>query len=76
MHLETQIASARKGLLTRQMSQVLEDEQIESSTLLERVAKGEVVIPANHNHYNLRAKGIGKGLSTKINVNLGVSEDC
>lgn len=72
----TQMAAARKGVLTPQMQQVLADERIHQDDLLERVANGRIVIPANRNHPNLIAKGIGAGLSTKINVNLGVSEDC
>lgn len=38
--------------------------------------RGIVAIPANKNHKNLSPYGIGEGLSTKINVNLGISKDC
>jgi len=72
----TQMAAARRGILTPQMQQVLADEKIHQADLLARIAEGKIVIPANHNHKNLIAKGIGTGLTTKINVNLGVSEDC
>ena len=44
--------------------------------LLPLVAKGQVAIPANKNHTSLSAEGIGTGLKTKINVNLGISGDC
>ena len=76
MTSSTQMAAARKGLLTPQMRQVLADEPLHEADLLARVAEGRIVIPANHNHTTLKAKGIGAGLTTKINVNLGVSEDC
>ncbi len=72
----TQMDAARQGILTPQMQQVLADETIHEADLLARVAEGKIAIPANRNHTNLIAKGIGAGLSTKINVNLGVSEDC
>lgn len=72
----TQMSHARKGIVTPQMEQVLLAERISRADLLERVAAGRIVIPANHNHPQLTAKGVGQGLSTKINVNLGVSEDC
>jgi phosphomethylpyrimidine synthase len=72
----TQMAAARQGTLTPQMQQVLADERITESDLMERLASGKIALPANRNHPNLLAKGIGTGLSTKINVNLGVSEDC
>ena len=40
------------------------------------VARGEVCIPCNINHRSISAEGIGSGLRTKINVNLGISGDC
>jgi len=58
------------------MKQVLAQEKISESELLQRVADGRIVIPANRKHANLIARGVGRGLTTKINVNLGVSEDC
>jgi phosphomethylpyrimidine synthase len=41
-----------------------------------RMAKGTVIIPANRNHLNIDPEGVGDGLRTKINVNLGISKDC
>lgn len=72
----TQMSAARQGVLTSQMRQVLAAESISETDLLARVADGRIAIPANRNHTNLVARGIGAGLTTKINVNLGVSEDC
>jgi phosphomethylpyrimidine synthase len=40
------------------------------------VALGSIAIPANVNHTSLIPEGVGQGLRTKINVNLGVSGDC
>lgn len=71
----TQMDAARKGILTPQMEQVLADEPISEKELLDRVAKGHIAIPANKHHTSLKAAGVGKGLKTKINVNLGVSKD-
>ena len=76
MNYTTQMNAARKGILTRQMKDVLENETISESLLMQRVAEGKIVIPANKNHKNIVGKGVGEGLTTKINVNLGVSEDC
>ena len=76
MAYATQMAAARQGILTPQMQEVLEAERITETDLMQRLANGTVAIPANRNHKNLIGKGIGTGLSTKINVNLGVSEDC
>jgi phosphomethylpyrimidine synthase len=76
MSYKTQMQAARHGVVTPQMEKVLAQEKISREELLARVAAGRIAIPANRNHPNLHAKGIGQGLSTKINVNLGVSEDC
>ncbi|WP_448873369.1 phosphomethylpyrimidine synthase ThiC [Desulfobulbus propionicus] len=76
MAYATQMAAARQGILTSQMQQVLAEERISETELMERLASGKIAIPANRNHKSLVGKGIGAGLSTKINVNLGVSEDC
>ena len=64
---KTQMEAAKKGILTDHM-----DPQL----LMERVAQGKIAIPANVNHKSLLAEGVGLGLSTKINVNLGISRDC
>lgn len=71
----TQMDAARKGIFTPQMAQVLADEPISKEVLMERVANGSIAIPANRNHVNIHAAGVGQGLKTKINVNLGVSKD-
>jgi phosphomethylpyrimidine synthase len=76
MSFKTQMAAARQGIVTPQMEQVLDGEKISRTDLLERLALGRIAIPANRNHSSLKAMGIGQGLRTKINVNLGVSEDC
>ena len=72
----TQMAAARKGDLTKAMQAVLATERISADELLAKVAAGQIAIPANHNHHSLAGGGVGSGLRTKINVNLGVSEDC
>uniref|UniRef100_UPI004056BD58 phosphomethylpyrimidine synthase ThiC n=1 Tax=Candidatus Electronema sp. TaxID=2698783 RepID=UPI004056BD58 len=71
----TQMDAARKGIITPQMREVLANEVISEQLLLERVAQGRIAIPANKHHHNLKAAGVGEGLKTKINVNLGVSKD-
>ncbi len=77
MSYTTQIDAARKGIVTKEMKDVLKEEKhITEEWLLKRVANGRVAIPANKNHVNLIGKGVGDGLLTKVNVNLGVSEDC
>ncbi|HJO93379.1 MAG TPA: phosphomethylpyrimidine synthase ThiC [Victivallales bacterium] len=76
MEYTTQIDAAKKGIVTSQMKDVLNDEIIQEEQLLEKISSGKIVIPANKIHKNLIGIGIGEGLKTKVNVNLGVSEDC
>lgn len=72
----TQMEAAKKGIITPEMEIVAAKENIETEKLRELVAAGSVVIPANINHKSLSPEGIGSGLKTKINVNLGISGDC
>jgi phosphomethylpyrimidine synthase len=58
------------------MQVVARNERMEPERLRELVAAGQVVIPANRNHRALKPAGIGQGLRTKTNVNIGVSADC
>lgn len=76
MNYKTQMEAAKKGIVTKEMETVAQKEQMDTKELMELVAKGTVAIPANINHKSLSAEGIGDGLKTKINVNLGISGDC
>ena len=71
----TQMEAARAGTVTPQMETVAKKEGIAPEVLRERVARGTVAIPANVRHTALSPEGIGEGLRTKINVNLGISGD-
>ena len=63
------------GIVTPEMEIVAKKEYMEPEVLRELVAKGTVAIPANVNHRSLSPEGIGSGMRTKINVNLGISGD-
>ena len=76
MSYTTQMDAARKGIITDELKVVADYEDISVCELVDLVAKGQVVIPANKNHKSLKPYGIGKKLKTKINVNLGTSKDC
>ena len=68
----TQIEAARKGIITQQMTEVAEDEGLAAEEIRALVSTGEIVIPHNI-HHEFRAIGIGKGLRTKVNANIGAS---
>ena len=71
----TQLESARKGMVTPQMNAVAEAEGLDAEFIREGVASGKIVIPANINHEKLVPCGIGQGLKTKVNANIGTSSD-
>lgn len=76
MLYKTQMDAARKGIVTREMEIVAEKEHKTPEEIRVLLAEGKVIIPANKNHKSLDPEGVGQGLRTKINVNLGISRDC
>ena len=73
MREKTQMYYARRGELTKEMSYVAKVEGIGENLLIDEVANGRIIIPANINHANLKPMGIGRKLKTKINANIGNS---
>ena len=76
MEYKTQMEAAKKGIVTKELSVVAQKEGYTEEELLPLVAAGRVIIPANVRHKSLNPNGVGEGLRTKINVNLGISGDC
>ena len=70
---KTQMYYARRGELTKEMSYVAKIEGVSENLVMDEVAKGSIIIPANLNHTNLKPMGIGRKLKTKINANIGNS---
>ena len=50
---KTQMYYARRGELTKQMSYVAKIEGVSENLVMDEVAKGSIIIPANVNHTNL-----------------------
>ena len=76
MMYTTQMDAAKKGIITKEMELVAKKENMDVEVLRKLIAKGQIAIPANKNHKSLDPEGVGEGLRTKINVNLGISKDC
>ena len=68
----TQMKEAKKGNITKEAEIVAKFENIEIQKLIKLIAEGKVVIPKNINS-NSKPCGIGSGLKTKINANIGSS---
>src|SRR5574340_621722 len=71
----TQILEARKGNITPEMEAVARAENVGPGVILEGIAKGTIVITRNKVHKSITPLGIGRGLRTKINANIGTSKD-
>ncbi|MDI6641254.1 MAG: phosphomethylpyrimidine synthase ThiC [Elusimicrobiota bacterium] len=88
----TQIESAKQEKISDELKKVAEQENVSIEYLIENVAKGTIVIPKNRLRRttsdtlseqgkavqvrDIRICGIGKGLRTKVNANIGSSPDC
>ena len=70
----TQISEAKKGGITKEMTEVAKTEGIAPSEIQKGIAEGTIVICKNKVH-KIKPLGIGKGLRTKINANIGTSKD-
>jgi len=71
----TQLQIARTGTITDEVKLVARTESLDAELICKEIASGRLVIPANKLHLktNLRAIGIGRVLTTKINANIGTS---
>ncbi len=67
--MRTQAEQATDGKITAQMRDVARTEGVNPEALRKNIAEGSAVIMLRGKRYT----GIGKGLSTKVNVNLGSS---
>jgi len=71
----TQLERACRGDITPEMQQVCRAEPVDAEALRDGIAAGRIVVPANVNHDGLEPIGIGQGVRTKVNANIGTSPD-
>ncbi|MGH7339269.1 MAG: phosphomethylpyrimidine synthase, partial [Candidatus Rokuibacteriota bacterium] len=69
----TQLAYARRGLVTEEMAYVAERERCEPELVRSEVARGRAIIPANVNHPELEPMVVGRAFRVKVNANIGNS---
>lgn len=70
----TQIELAKSGRISPQMRRVAIDEGVSIDLIRKGLINGTIVIPKNIRHNLKKPCGIGKGLKTKINANIGTSK--
>jgi len=73
--MKNQLIAAREGKITKVMERVARDEGVDKEDLRRLVAEGKVAILANNRHKKFTPKGVGKGLSVKVNANIGTSPE-
>jgi len=71
----TQLELARECTSSPAMRAIAEKEGLDPELVRSGVADGSIVIPANVNHKGVEPLGIGRGLRTKVNANIGTSSD-
>ncbi len=70
----TQMQQAKTGVITPQMKAVAQDEDVAPEYILQEVAKGRVVLNCSRRRKKAKLLGIGRGLRTKVNANIGTSQ--
>jgi phosphomethylpyrimidine synthase len=70
----TRIESAKNGAVTEEVRQCAASEGIAPDILSERIASGHAVITRNTQR-GIPPMGVGRGLRTKVNANIGTSKD-
>jgi phosphomethylpyrimidine synthase len=73
--MTNQLEQARSGVITREMEAVASAEHLDPQVIADGMAAGHIIIPRNKNHAAIAPLGIGTGLRTKINANIGTSKD-
>ena len=71
----TQIELARQGKITDEVSAVAQSERRSTEYIVGGLLAGTIVIPVNRLRRGRYALGIGAGLRTKVNANIGSSSD-
>lgn len=73
----TQIDAARQGIITAEMQKVAVDEGLSVDVIRDGIACGQIVICSNYISSSEKKKvsGVGTGLRTKVNANIGTSRD-
>ena len=71
----TQLEYAKKNILTPLMKRIAKSEGLPARRVLELLKNGRLVIPCNSRRRLKSPCGIGSGLKTKINANIGTSTD-
>jgi len=73
--IQTRIDVARGGVISREVEQVAAAERRDAEYVRERLAAGRIVVLRNRLREHIVPVGVGEGLGTKVNANIGTSPD-
>jgi len=71
----TQLSAARKGITTEEMKICAEQEEVSPEFIRKGVEEGTIVVIRNNKHRGIPPLALGLGLRTKVNANIGTSQD-
>ncbi|MDP2689013.1 MAG: phosphomethylpyrimidine synthase ThiC, partial [Deltaproteobacteria bacterium] len=71
----TQLEAARRGVITKEMETAARKEGVSAEYIRKAMEEGTVVITRNKAHASIEGLAVGKGLRTKVNANIGSSQD-
>lgn len=74
--MENQLEAARGQKITPALREVATQEGVDEEQLRQLVADGKAIILANNRRKDSAPRGVGKGLSVKVNANIGTSSEC
>jgi phosphomethylpyrimidine synthase len=74
--MENQLEAARGQKITPALRQVAAQEGVDEEQLRQLVADAKAIILANNRRKDSAPRGVGKGLSVKVNANIGTSSEC
>jgi len=73
--MTTQLLAARGGKVTDAMSAAAAVEGVSPEKVMEEIAQGRAVLPANPLHSGLKPCVAGRAFRTKVNANIGLSPE-
>src|SRR6056297_2206672 len=69
------LEAAKKGIITKEMSEAAKNENMREEEMAGLIAKGKIVITKNKNHKKAKTTAIGEKTRVKVNANIGSSKD-
>ncbi len=74
--METIVEMSKKGIKPEWLGEIAEYEKVELDMLIRLISRGEVVIPRNVlRNEDFSPRAIGRLMKTKVNANIGTSDD-